>query len=185
MIIGQETNSWGGEMYGESELQTPENLMNLYDIFVNIDRGYNSPYWNFIKNIQNLISSDTKVVVNNIVKVGKKRGMGCDDYINNLTLQHFNVLLKEIEILKPNLLLFLTGPNYDARIKATLGDMNIVPVVQSVFPSINERQFAEIRFINDKLPTAYRCYHPGYLKRSRNFENYMNIILDLIEKEFH
>ena len=45
MIIGQETNSWGGEMYGESELQTPENLMNLYDIFVNIDRGYNSPYW--------------------------------------------------------------------------------------------------------------------------------------------
>lgn len=108
MIIGQETNRWAGEMYGKYEIQTPENLMNLNDIFVNIDSDYKSPFWNFINDLQKLIS-DIKIVVNNIVKIGKKHGRGCDDNINNLTLQHFNILSEEIKILKPDILIFLTG----------------------------------------------------------------------------
>ena len=183
MIIGQETNRWGGEMYGKYEIQTPENLMNLNDIFVNIDSGYKSPFWNFINDLQKLIS-DIKIVVNNIVKIGKKHGRGCDDNINNLTLQHFNILSEEIKILKPDILIFLTGPYYDTRIKAAFGEMKVEPVVQSVFPSINERVFAKITFFNDELPTAYRCYHPGYLHRSKNTENYKKIIVNLIKNHF-
>lgn len=180
MIIGQETNSWAGEL-DNHEYQTPENLMKLYDLFVNISRGYNSPFWSFINTIQEEVSIDTQIIINNVVKIGKRGQTGCDKNINNLISQYFNILLEEINILKPDMLIFLTGPRYDKYIETFVGDFEL----EQLDPFIICRKFAQIKFDNKELPVAYRCYHPRYLRMTRNFDNYLKIILDLIRNKIY
>ena len=180
MILGQETFGWAGELYNPED-QTIENLMNLYDLFVNISRGYNSPFWSFINTIQEEVSIDTQIIINNVVKIGKRGQTGCDKNINNLIFQHFNILLEEINILKPDMLIFLSGPRYDKYIKTFVGNFEL----EQMDPSINCRKFAQIKFDNKELPVAYRCYHPRYLRMTRNFDNYLKIILDLIRNKIY
>lgn len=175
MIVGQETDSWGGEVYDFPEEQTPDNVMNVYDRFVNRG-GYNSPYWDFIREIKDTAPSNTNFVINNVVKIGKKSDVGCDDNINTLTLQYFHLFQDELKILKPDMILFLTGPYYDHRIKAAFGEFKLDKVISE----LGTRKFAKIQFVDNEMPTAYRCYHPAYLRRSRNFARYLEIISNII-----
>ena len=177
MIVGQETDSWAGEVYDFPEEQTPCNVLKVYDRFVNRG-GYNSPYWDFIRAIKDTAPSNTKFVINNVVKIGKKRGAGCDDYINSLTLEHMNLLSQELEILKPDMILFLTGPNYDHRIEAAFGKIK----TEKAEANLSARQLAKLQFSDSGMPPSYRCYHPAYLRRSKNFDRYLDIINDIIKK---
>ena len=177
MIVGQETDSWAKEVYDFPEEQTHSNVLKVYDRFVNRG-GYNSPYWDFIRAIKEAAPSNTQFVINNIVKIGKKRDVGCDDYINNLTIEHMNLLPQELEILKPDMMLFLTGPNYDHRIEAALGKLK----TERVLPNLSSRKFAKLQFCDREMPPSYRVYHPTYLRRSKNFDLYLDIINDIIKK---
>ena len=180
MIIGQETNSWAGEL-DNHEYQTPENLMKLYDLFINLKQVYSSPFWDFVNKIETNVSIDTQIIINNLVKIGKREGTGCDENINNLILQNFNILLEEINILKPDMLILLTGPDYDKYIKNFVGYFDFCEVNSSFIC----REFAQIKFANMELPVAYRCYHPKHLRMARNFDNYLKIILDLIRNKIY
>ena len=40
----------------------------------------------------------------------------------------------------------------------------------------------KIQFCENKMPPSYRCYHPAYLRRSKNFDRYLEIINDIIKK---
>lgn len=168
MICGQETQGWGNELDGMNPDEvSPQRIMNIYNGFVN-SGAYNSPYWNFSHRIEEALP-DTKSVHNNIVKVGKRFGAGCDDSINALALQHFNVFRRELEILKPDVILFLTGPNYDWRIKSVLGSFAARPVADGMF-------IDRLSFSDSSLPPALRTYHPGYIQRQGMFQQYAETI---------
>ncbi len=158
MICGQETQGWGNEFDTSPESATIEALQQLYDNFVNVG-GYNSPYWQFVNSLKKACTN-VSFVCNNIVKIGKKYGAGCDDRLNELSLKYFPVLREEIVVLKPDVILFLTGPNYDWRIRNALGNFNFNPV-----GGINK--LVRISFCDTSLPVAYRCYHPRYLRVSK------------------
>lgn len=157
MICGQETQCWGEKEFGDSpDKATLDAILGIYAGFVN-EKRYNSPYWQFINSLKKACP-EVGFVCNNIVKIGKKYGAGCDDRINELTLKYFPVIPEELAILKPDMILFLTGPKYDWRIRKALGDFKTKQIG-------NINCFDEIIFDDSSLPKAIRCYHPRYLRQ--------------------
>ncbi len=163
MIFGQETNTWGGE-FGNDGVFNPdtsvEELMNLYDLFAYT--GYNSPFWNYCKVLKSAGSKQgVSFIYNNLMKLGL---VGATGYNPDIAPK-FNPLLAEIEILKPDLLIFLSGPNYDFRIRTQISDFSM----QQVLEQYPIRKFAKLKFTNETLPEAYRTYHPNYLRFSPDY----------------
>ena len=70
----------------------------------------------------------------------------------------FNVLPAEIEIAKPDVVIFFTGHDYDETIEALFGR-----ITKATIPEYSEKVLARIQDSNGRLPThSYRTYHPGY-----------------------
>lgn len=172
MICGQETQGWGGidGTILAPEVATVEMIQGIYDGFVNhrkkdgtiLKPGYNSPYWNF--NWRIMSSNPTAgFVFQNIVKVGKAYEAGCDDTIDALSHQHFPVFLAELRILQPDLIIFLTGPNYDWRIRTVMGNFQKERLANSPLC------FDRLTFDTAEFPPALRLYHPGYLQRNGKY----------------
>ena len=179
LIFGQETQCWGGEFYNEPEIGTINNLMGLYDLFVNQDLGYNSPYWRFVRFLINESDKNIGFIFSNVVRIGKPYDAGCDDEINALTLQYFNIAKEELAILNPDIILFLTGPRYDNHIKEVFGNFSIAKISKEY----TDRQFVRLTFDNQYMPTAFRCYHPRYLNYIKSRQKYINKFLDVVKQE--
>lgn len=159
MFCGQETLNWYKEGYDNPEVDYHK-IRGIYNAFVNTNHGNNSPYWNFQKRIRNTFPK-IGYINNNIVKIGKKYSPGCDDRINDLALKYFPVIRREIEILKPDLIIFFTGPNYDFRIKKALGEF---------YTEHLDKKFEcwdRIKFQDTSLPSAIRLNHPAWIVRNK------------------
>ena len=169
MICGQETQGWGNEFDGQRDLVTVEQVCGIYRGFVWTD-GYNSPYWSFVKQIKKSFPKKG-FVINNIVKVGRRNKAGCNDLINDRALTYFPVNRTEYNILAPDIIIFLTGPNYDWRIEKVLGPFFKKRVSESL------SCLDTLTFEDSSLPRAIRCYHPGFLRRKGLTSCYLNEII--------
>lgn len=170
MICGQETQGWGNELDGQQDPVTVSQVQDIYRGFV-WPGGYNSPYWNFINKIK-CSFLEKGFVINNIVKVGRRFGPGCDDRINDKALKFFPVSREELTILRPDKIVFLTGPDYDWRIQKVLGPYS----KKKAYDGMNCLDI--LTFNDSSLPKAIRCYHPGYMKRKKITETYLKMIID-------
>lgn len=153
MVVGQETLSWGGEFGNDGGFSLERNvdeLMNLYDICIK-DERLKTTFWQFGRAIAK--ASDAQVIFNNIAKVGwcNKRGF--------LPSLQPRILKKEIEITKPNLLVFTTGPR--EQYMQELNQNGICPSGRESLVSIDGKAYAEI-WEGVSVPTIW-CYHPRYL----------------------
>jgi hypothetical protein len=170
MVFGQETNYWGGEVSNEAIFSNEvEKLMNIYEEFYLKDNMYASPFWNTFREIRNAISktnSSTSFIWNNIVKIGR-RGIGYIPEVRDLTNKYFDVIPGEIDILKPNIIIFLSGPNYDNSISEVFGNFTLEPLIIDK----SSRQLAIIKFEIYPFLQCFRTYHPGYLNRDTERKN--------------
>jgi hypothetical protein len=83
------------------------------------------------------------------------------------------LLVTEIEILKPKVCIFFTGPHFDWRIRKIFPDVEFTAIEGY---SIN--QFSRLK--HQELPVlSFRTYHPGYLRRSRLEEKVVEFIKGL------
>ena len=83
--------------------------------------------------------------------------------------------LEEIKIIKPDIVLFLTGPNYDDRILAQLQEANIFKVGD--LKQIGGFSIKELAAIEHKeLPqvSMRRLYHPNYTYKSGKRKEYLS-----------
>lgn len=84
--------------------------------------------------------------------------------IEELFQKEFNVLPYEVEVLEPNVVVFLTGPNYDSRIEKTFTNRHETET-NLKFMEVSGytiRQFARLE--HPTLPFhTYRTYHPKCL----------------------
>ena len=184
MILGQETNDWYGTFnpYADKNAEI-ERLFEFYNEFYNVDQSYRSQFWNGFNLFKNLLNKkfpnkNIRYAWNNVIKIGKDSQKGLPpDYIYNIEQSYFRILEDEINILKPHIMLFLTGPNYDNYIKDKLGEVYFKQI--SPFTS---REIAELN-IND-VNFAFRTYHPNYLYRQGKgvINQFFQTIIDKIEK---
>ena len=165
MFFGQETNYWGGE-YNNGVFKEGidvDSLLNLYNQFY-LEKGYEEygkPFWNFIRKLKSS-EADKKVgyVWNNVLKIGKCESGTPQQGLINYAFEYFNVIPQEIEILKPNLLLFLSGHNYDEYIRKSVGNFTKIPV-----EGFSTNELCKFEFESIPVKLALRTYHPGFLQR--------------------
>lgn len=178
MIIGQETNDWGNNFTGNIQ-----ETIQIYDDFYNSGYAlntYRGHFWNGINRFSDLFEKkipNKKIyyIWNNVVKIGAS---GRDqnhpqNHIYHSELDNFKVLEKEIEILNPDIILFISGPSYDSNISSILNGVQF----SRLNSSFSQRQIAKLEFKNRK--NIFRTYHPNYLWRN-DINKYFEAIIDSV-----
>lgn len=131
------------------------------------DNQHSYPFWNMVRDYAESMQQknpNMKIdyVWNNILKVGiaKEKGTPSHDIIN-LQQKYFPVIKAEIEILKPDVVVFFTGPYYDEFIKYEFPGVDFIKI-----QAMKEREICVIN--SEYLPArSFRTYHPGYLVRGK------------------
>lgn len=175
MIFGQETNDWHGDYGGAKEA---ESLVDEYDDFFTSKKCFSSHgghFWNAVsKTVEALEEKTSKTVAvlwNNIVKIGKSGDKGRPEAaLIEWQKPAMKFIIKEIEIAKPNIIIFFTGPDYDDMLQMVFEDIE--------FKNTNKKSLRQLAVVSSKyLPAAsVRTYHPQYLWRN-DFYDYLNDIL--------
>lgn len=161
MICGQESYGWGDE-YPDYHDVTPAQLQHLYYDFIchpdkSVDKvnkpGRRSPYWNFSWRLMQA-HPECGFIFQNVVKIGRKGKKGCDDDLFKNNLDFISDIWKaELKILKPDIIIFLTG-NYDWRIRKVIGEFQTKPIA----PNLDQ-----LIFEDSSMPLCYRTNHPQRL----------------------
>jgi hypothetical protein len=179
MIFGQEPNGW------EADDDTIESICAEYDKFF-YKGGYRKksrPFWHGICYFLRMLAEkfpDKKIqyLWNNIVKIGNAHDKGRPvECIREQERTLFRVIPGEMNILKPNVVLFLSGPRYDDVIRENFAEVSYAPL-----PPYTERQLAKLSI--PEIPSAelaFRTYHPGYLFRN-DINSYFGAIIDEIAR---
>jgi len=116
MYVGQETNGWEGDF--EPTLSI-DRLLEVYDKFANGGGGfkYGGHFWNAIKHFQSCmagIEQSTRFTSNNLVKIGKAWGKGRPPrQVLDWQESWFQIVKQEVQLLKPDVVIFFSGPDYD------------------------------------------------------------------------
>lgn len=195
MLIGQETNEWAGDCddFGTppSKVFDPEiSLGAVAGIYENFWSShyrdgkfdFRNKYGSFHYGLNQIISLiDAKFapmrvgyIWNNIIKTGKAKGSGApSSAIYEAELKYFNVIQEEIQILQPDILIFLTG-GYDQRIRDKFGSVFFEAV-----PNFAVNEVATISGENIHIP-AFRTYHPAALRGREDMLNRFQAIVNLL-----
>lgn len=163
-----------------------QNYDGVNDVPVNVR---NSPFFNFLK----ALAKHFNVCWNNLDKIHYTaiiNDVSVEDDIKNATQStpkhkvvtlypkdetllgkkifgDKSLLQKEMEIVKPNIVLFLTGPNYKHSMEQSVGR------IFEEDPSINKKVIK----CETKDKTIYLwTYHPGYLQRKSAYDEVLNNI---------
>ena len=167
MIVGKETNDWEGP-FGKHSM---DSLLDFYAAFLPANgKSKRSPFWQYIKKWAEQIRTYTpnetvSIVWNNIHKLGRAGEIGtpCKS-TQEIAKQHFNILEEEVKILKPDIVIFFTGPDYDNAISAQLPGIELEEITAG-----KRKQIAHC--VHPSLPyLSYRTYHPGGLNRFKPVE---------------
>jgi Uracil-DNA glycosylase len=168
VIVGQENNGWIGTYKDFLEKRTIEEALRLYEDF-DLERSYNTTFFQCFATIRDsLFGLDPQkrraILWLNLFKFnqGLNPQMIYSAYRDKVLNLQGDVFQQEIAVLRPDVILFLTGPYYDS-------------VIQQFYPSV---RFEPIdghpvnqvaRVVHEGLPAnSFRTYHPSYLNRFRD-----------------
>jgi len=161
MFVGQQTN--GGPSIKDlidQKISYPE----LFEDWVEFKHNdasskshYNSPFWNFIHKVCKEIGiNKLGFVWSNIVKFESNNSCPRKE-IYEIGRKFFNTMPLEIKAVEPDMVVFLTGPNYDWAIKDAFPE-----VFFSTVRNLPIRQFSEVN--NFPAKKCFRLHHPRYLR---------------------
>lgn len=171
LYVGQETNSWFNEKERKEKSLLRINdasiyltaLKDLYKKF-NIGEKYNTPIFLFldilISEIQSKQGSEDKTgfLWTNLIRhsAAYNEGKPSKDIIQKVMYDNNYILRQEINILNPNAIIFVTGPNYDEFLKNTYPKLEIKQVKRYGIDEIASLHHPELK------AKSIRVYHPGY-----------------------
>ncbi len=196
MYVGKETNHWLTDpkiplekrgligVYNDDDSLDIDRLLTRYNKRMTQSKNWTkSALFKQYKNIKDqLVDTNIgsgSVVWNNLFKMSYDRGKGYSKtslgHSSDLQELSKKVFLQELEILKPNILIFVTGSSYDKVIKNYLQDYKTIEV-------IIPKKLWKFKY-NDIL--CYRTVHPDsirFIKKDIR-EDYYQMIIDDIKKE--
>lgn len=177
MVFGQETNNWHHQFQPDMA-----KTLGWYAEFLEARRHKGKgTFWNSTRRFKKQLEEKypdkrVELVWNNVFKIGKtKRGKPGPD-VRQIEESEFNVIQREIDILKPNLIIFLSGPYYDKHLK---GKVTLrVNLWIDDDPYFNQVVFYSV----ENGIQAVRTYHPSYLRRSKQEDEIFNFIIEVLPK---
>ena len=127
-----------------------------------------TPFWNAVGHLASVPGS--AMLWTNLVRcalgqgsaiAAVERGTLTHHDLNTILQFQHGLLAREIEILSPTAVVFLTGPKYDFALANDFPESDILPCVEGYADRI------VARIVAPGLPSpSFRVYHPGYLQRS-------------------
>ena len=187
MFIGQETNGWGDyfgdenkAFEGVNEIETAQNFVKEYtwnnvknqdkkhriDYKNNKYTGYNSySFWRFIRDVYKKSGNNTDIVWTELDKIHyccnhkKCITLWTEDEVklNGPLCDGKTILQHEIDIVKPNLVVFLVGPNYYKSMETALQKSDLYLYIPS-----EKESFTEFKVYDTECLWSY---HPNFLLR--------------------
>lgn len=137
---------------------------------------YGSPFWRAFREFRTQFDRsvdgiESSVLWTNIFRmnIDGVKGSKSGSVYNNTTWDEFykvqelnrHILSKEIEILKPEAIVFFTGPNYDIELEAEFQGVS--------FQRFGDREVRTVALLEHEDfsdAVALRAYHPNYLQMS-------------------
>lgn len=183
LIVGQESTGWVFRDYQKerNNIDLISDCLGTYDMnFKNVPKSsyplaktmiaLNSALGNLYNNIApNFLYTNVSKYCNINAPFPLSYSDHCD------VVQNLNLLPKEINITKPDVIIFFSGPNYDDKIQI---QFKSEIKFEKVFNDIPVRELAML--VHPELPThTYRTYHPGALQRQKK-RHYVDRIINLI-----
>jgi len=196
MYIGKETNYWLTHssielnkrglngVYDTNHNLDIDRLLERYDIQMTQQENWNKhaffrQYDNIKTKLVDRHTNNGSMVWNNIFKMAYDQGKGYSKTSKNhsekLESISKELFLEELNILKPNILIFVTGSSYDKIIKNFLKEYETDKV-------IIPKKLWKFKY-KDKL--CYRTVHPDSIRftKKEDREDYYQLIIDDIHKE--
>ncbi|KIM02991.1 MAG: hypothetical protein KN64_13340 [Sulfurovum sp. AS07-7] len=165
MIFGQETYGWCGG-FGKSICY----CMKAYEEYFTKE-GYKKNQHSFFRGIDffkdelNNACPDKKIyyIWNNISKVGRYEAKGVTQEIRDLERTTFPVIQEEMEILKPDIVIFLSG-NREDDILFSFPNATFSPLGVKLPSKKGSKQFEPVYQVTSSLlpEKSIRLYHPSY-----------------------
>lgn len=196
MVFGQETNSWCGKVDDFGTPPSPvfdrevsmDAVMGIYEEFYASHYEYEGGRFKYngrrygtfhhgVNGFAQLLQArypgkNIAYVWNNVVKVGKAEGRGfCGERIRAVEREFFPVVREEVELLRPDVLLFLTG-SYDERIREDFGGAEFTPLA-----GFEVQEVARVALPGIAVP-AFRTCHPSARIGKEVKERYYQAIVE-------
>lgn len=158
LVVGQETNGW---TYFVDEIEKQMNTYEQYQVGKSHDHV---PFWSIVRKVERALGNDPySCAWTNLSKFDLYGGK-CYGKYQKVVKGLDKVIVDEIGILKPEVCIFFTGPDFDARLRRIFREVDFVAV-----SGWNMKQFCMLR--HPLLPVlTFRSYHPKSL-RLKNLEN--------------
>ena len=167
-VIGQEAGGWG-----ETYPCAVDPLMNLYAEFMAGEAYSYSPFWQAARHvIQALVGTYNREALlwSNLVKVDVRKKRPPPEL--EARVASVELVQNELSIASPDVVLFQTGPRYDARLLETFPGASIHPIAGGT---------AAV----EGLPwPAVRTYHGRYLRMSRRWKE-LDVAVRHLERRAH
>jgi hypothetical protein len=164
MIVGQQTAGWYGDRWdGHLDRGIAAKLVANYRDFALGQHYYRSPFWEASRKVCQGVNKDSPenaFVWTNLLKLDEEGRRPADDVVDEALIPHFNLVPDEVSVLRPDAVVFFTGPNYDTVLSRVFRGANLLPVGRDPVRTL-------ARVEHPRLPrAAFRTYHPGYLRRA-------------------
>ena len=158
-------------IFGQERWHNPDDYMKLLNgDDAEFKKGgiRKAPFNKEYRRLRNLIQETAKkygksagFMWNNLIKLTTLKGGAGKKYFNKLSaVRESSLLIKdELNFFKPNILIFLTGPNYDCVIQDKIADIHIFDVISK--EKVKPFPEAQLCIFNIKnIDFALRTYHP-------------------------
>ena len=184
MIVGKETNSWGNL----SQTSSIKPIIKMYKDFA-LGHGWynksgkvrmlNSPFWNFSRSIFAKLNDGNRRSKGFLWTNVSKFDTGKNNRTPDLAYRYkegFELLRKEIKITGPDLILFVTGNDYDVQIKEYI-NLESSPLEAHPYIDILKDNKGEIS------AKMYKINHPNWLRYNKKYWPVLNQLIALNQKE--
>lgn len=187
LVVGQETLRWpdlrtafgeGGIRNFKEFSRAQNGVTPMWELYRQYSLGrqhpkMNSAFWRGFRALDEAVNPiPDSALWTNIFKVNVNGSV-----IKNCTRAEIakihkaqeGLLRHEIDVLKPEVVVFFTGPTYDAAIRSEFGDVDFQPFVKASGRAAPLSSLALVRAPGLPVKTV-RSYHPEYLQRSRQWK---------------
>lgn len=174
--------------YLSRQLYKNDDYKNYYNEYIKYNR---SPFWNFFRRFK----ENYNIVWSNLDKVhtftkGDVKALNIEDEValNQRNLNGKSILEREIEIIQPDVVIFITGPNYQQSMETALGlDKGILQnFAQKMKITQNELPITSIKECGNQLFDAsnkvFWTYHPNYLNYKKKLSSCIEHINNSLSK---